>query len=124
MKSLLDRVAAAFRPAANPRPPAGPTDGFKVFVRIDESLMADRRIRKYEKPLHAALMLARLGHVVGGGSVQGTDGTIHWVSLELRLRDLEGALHFACAKLRELGARETSTVKFEYHGRSITRPIA
>ncbi len=124
MKSLLDKVAAAFRPVARPRPPAAPADGFKVFVRIDEALMADRRIRKYEKPLHAALMLARLGHVAGGGSVQGTDGTIHWVSLELRLRDLEGALHFACGKLRELGARETSTVKFEQGGRSVVRPIA
>jgi hypothetical protein len=95
-----------------------------VFVRIDEPLMADRRIRKYEKPLHSALMLARIGHVSGGGSVQGTDGTIHWISLELRLRDLDGALHFACAKLRELGAPKSSTVKFEYGGRTIVRPIA
>jgi len=86
--------------------------------------MADRRQRKYQHPLHSALMLAHLGHVTGGGSVQGTDGTIQWISIEMRLRDLDGALHFACAKLRELGAPAHSTVKFERNGRHITQPIA
>ena len=95
-----------------------------MFVRIDESLMADRRQRKYQQPLHAALMLAHLGHVSGGGSVQGTDGTIQWISIEMRLRDLDGSLHFACAKLRELGAPARSTVKFERNGHHVTQPIA
>ena len=124
MKHLLEKFAAALRSDSVPAEHSHHTGGHKVFVRIDESLMAERRQRKYQHPLHNALMLAHLGHVTGGGSVQGTDGTIQWISIEMRLRDLDGALHFACAKLRELGAPARSTVKFERNGRHITQPIA
>lgn len=123
MKHLLEKVASALRSDTRPRTSASSGDGFKVFVRIEQPLMAERRIRKYEKPLHAELMLAHLGHVTGGGSVQGTDGTIHWISVELKLRNLDGALHFACAKLRELGAPAGSTVKYTEAGRPVTRQL-
>ena len=126
MKRLLEKFASALRAEQVPASPApaARTTGHKVFVRIDEALMADRRLRKYQHPLHSALMRAGLGHVTGGGSVQGTDGTIQWISIEMRLRDLDGALHFACAKLRELGAPARATVKFEQGSKQITRSIA
>lgn len=123
MKRLLEKVAAALRTTATPSAPTHHTGGFRVHVRIDESLMADRRVAKYQQPLHAALMLARLGHVASGGSVQGTDGTIQWISLDLRLRDLDGALVFACAKLRDLGAAPRSVVKFQRGGATVTQPL-
>lgn len=80
--------------------------------------MADRRMAKYQKPLHSALVAARLGRVTGGGSVQGTDGSIQWISLELELKDLGTALFFAQAKLRDLGAPARSFLKFEREGSS------
>ncbi len=121
MKHLLEKFAAALRPA--PAEHSHHTGGHKVFVRIDQPLMADRRLRKYQQPLHSALMLARLGHVTGGGSVQGTDGTIQWISLDVRLRDLDGALVFACAKLRDLGASARSVVKFQRGGATVTQTL-
>ncbi len=121
MKRLLAQVAAAISPGATAHPHHA--RGHKVFARIDEPLMAERRLKKYQQPLHSALMLARLGHVTGGGSVQGTDGAIQWISLEMNLKDLDGALHFACGKLRELGAPARSTVKFQRGGAEVVRPI-
>lgn len=122
MKRLFEKVAAAIRPESS-----GGREfvarSHKAFVRINEPLMAEKRLRKYQGPLHQALMLAGLGHVTGGGSVQGTDGTIQWISLDMELKDLDGALHFACAKLRELGAPARSTVKFRLHGQDTTRSI-
>jgi hypothetical protein len=89
-----------------------------VFARIEEPLMAEERMEKYQQPLHRALVGARLGRVTGGGSVQSTDGSIHRISLELELKDLETALFFALAKLRDLGAPPRSCLKFERDGRS------
>ena len=123
MKRLLEKVTSVLRSETRPVPASQHKAGHKVFVRIDEPLTADRRLRKYQKPLHQALMLAHLGHVTSGGSVQGTDGTIHWISLELQLRDLDGALHFACGKLRELGASARSTVKYHHAGSAVVRAI-
>ena len=123
MKRLLDKVTSALRSELRPEPTHHEKAGYRVFVHIDEPLTAERRLRKYQKPLHQALMLAHLGHVTSGGSVQGTDGTIHWISLELRLRDLDGALHFACGKLRELGASARSTVKYHHAGSAVVRAI-
>jgi len=123
MKRLLEKVSSLLGSEPAPVGHSHPARGYKVFVRIDEPLMADRRQRKYQNPLHSALMLAHLGHVTGGGSVQGTDGTIQWISIDMRLRDLDGSLHFACAKLRELGAPASSTVKFERNGKPVTQSI-
>ena len=123
MRRLLEKVTSVLRSELRPEPAHHHKAGHKVFVHIDEPLTADRRLRKYQKPLHQALMLAHLGHVTGGGSVQGTDGTIHWISIEMRLNDLDGALHFACGKLRELGASTRSTVKYQHAGSTVVRPI-
>ncbi len=71
-----------------------------------------QRGTKYEDPLNRALIEAGLGAVTGGGSVQGTDGSIEWISLDMRLCDLDGALEFVRAKLRALGAPKGSVLKF------------
>lgn len=123
MKRLLEKMLPALAPTPRPHHSHRHAAGHKVFARINESLMAEKRLRKYQKPLHEALLLAHVGHVTGGGSVQGTDGTIQWVSIELSLRDLDGALHFACAKLRELGASARSTVKFKQGGTEVVQTI-
>ncbi len=123
MKHLLERVASAMWPGAA-APHRGARAGvYKVYARIEEPLMAERRMKKYQHPLHSALMLARQGHVTSGGSVQGTDGTIQWISIEMVLKDLDGALHFACGKLRELGAPAGSVVKFQRAGTEVVLPI-
>ena len=85
--------------------------------------MADQRLAKYQQPLHRALVRAHLGQVTGGGSVQGTDGAIHWISLQLELKDLDAALLFARGKLRDLGAPEGSTLKFKKGHHSVAIPI-
>ncbi len=123
MKRLLEKMLPALAPTPRPHHSHRHAAGHKVFARINESLMAEKRLRKYQKPLHSALMLAHVGHVTGGGSVQGTDGSIQWISIEMVLKDLDGALHFACARLRELGAPAHSTVKFKRDGVDVTEPI-
>ncbi len=123
MRRLLERVASAMRPSAA-APHRGAHGGaYKVYARIEEALMAERRLKKYQQPLHSALMLARQGYVTSGGSVQGTDGTIQWISIEMVLKDLDGALLFACGRLRELGAPAGSVVKFQRAGTEVVLPI-
>lgn len=123
MKRILQQVAAVFRPASTRTPHRGHEGGHFVFAHIADALMAERRMSKYQQPLHRALVGARFGRVTGGGSVQGTDGAIQWVSLELELKDLDAALFFALAKLRALGAPPRSYLKFERAGRSVTVPV-
>ncbi len=124
MKRLFEKVASAIRSQPSGSAVHVVRTSHKVFARIEEPLMAEKRLRKYQRPLHQALMLAGLGHVTGGGSVQGTDGSIQWISLDMELKDLDGALLFACAKLRELGAPARSTVKFKQDGAETSRTIA
>ena len=83
-----------------------------VFARIEEALMPLPRGTKYEDPLNRALLQAGFGKVTGGGSVQGIDGSIEWVSLDMQLTNLGEALEFARAKLEELGAPKGSVLKF------------
>ena len=85
--------------------------------------MAERRMAKYQQPLNRALVRAGIGQVTGGGSVQGTDGAIHWISLQLELKDLDAALLFALGKLRDLGAPRGSTLKFKKGHHSVVVPI-
>ncbi len=71
------------------------------------------RGRKYEDPLNSALRRAGLGRVTGGGSVQGLDGSIEWISLDLELFDLGAGLEFVRDQLRALGAPKGSVLKFK-----------
>ncbi len=84
-----------------------------VFARIEEPLMPLERGRKYEDPLNSALRRAGLGRVAGGGSVQGLDGSIEWISLDLELFDLGLGLEFVRDQLRALGAPKGSVLKFK-----------
>lgn len=94
-----------------------------VFARIDDPLMPLERGRKYEDPLNRALLQAGLGRVTGAGSVQGLDSSIEWISLDLQLTDLDEALEFTRAHLRELGAPRGSVLKFKKGGGIATIPI-
>ena len=95
----------------------------QVFARIEEPLMPLQRGSKYEDPLDRALVQARLGRVTGGGSVQGLDGAIEWVSLDMQLVNVEDALEFARTKLQELGAPKGSVLKYRKDEVITTTPI-
>ncbi len=74
---------------------------------------------KYEDPLDRALTNAQLGRVTGGGSVQGLDGAIEWISLDLELVDMDESVDFVRSKLRALGAPSGSVLKFK-RGENVT----
>ena len=120
MSGLLDRVAGVL----GLRPGAGAAPACAVFARIEECLMPLERGLKYEEPLNEALVRAGLGRVTGGGSVQGTDGRIEWVSIDIQLVDCEQALQFTRRKLWELGAPVGSVLKFDHAAGVATVPIA
>ena len=94
-----------------------------VFARIEDPLMPLQRGQKYEDPPKRALMQAGLGRVTGGGSVQGTDGAIEWISLDMQLVDIGDALEFTRRKLKELGAPRGSVLKFKKDAGVATLPI-
>ena len=119
MSGLLDRVAGVL----GLRPGAGAAPACAVFARIEECLMPLERGLKYEEPLNEALVRAGLGRVTGGGSVQGVDGSIEWVSLDLQLVDLGPSLDFVRNKLTELGAPRGSVLKFKKGEVVTTMPI-
>jgi hypothetical protein len=123
MRRFLERVARALGIGDEPRR-AGHDDGqCLVFARIDDPLMPLQRGQKYEDPLNRALKQAGLGRVTGGGSVQGVDGLIEWISLDIQLVDLGPSLEFLQAKLLELGAPENTVLKFRKEGAVVAIPI-
>jgi hypothetical protein len=116
MKRILTKAARALGIGDRPRG-VGKGDGqCPVYARIEDPLMPLQRGQKYEDPLDRALMQAGLGRVTGGGSVQGVDGSIEWISLDIQLVDLGPALEFLRAKLLELGAPENTVLKFRKEG--------
>jgi len=116
MSRFLDALARALRLGDGPRRPSRPATDCMVFARIEDPLMPLQRGQKYEDPLNRALTQAGMGRVTGGGSVQGIDGTIEWISLDIQLVDLGPALDFLCARLLELGAPENTVLKFRKEG--------
>lgn len=113
MSRLLGMVTNALGLGGRTNRRSGAECQSMVFARIEEPLMPLQRGRKYEDPLNRALLQAGLGKVTGGGSVQGTDGTIEWISLDMQLVDLGEALDFVRTKLQELGAPKGSVLKFK-----------
>jgi hypothetical protein len=123
MSRLLERVAGALGLGARAAV-VEQTPPCVVFARIEERLMPLQRGLKYEEPLNEALVRAKLGRVTGGGSVQGTDGRIEWVSLDIQLVDAGRALQFTRRKLWELGAPVGSVLKYNFEDGVATVPIA
>ena len=105
---------------------AAPPDSqhtFFVFAKIQDQVMPIERARKYEDPLNAALLEAKLGEVTGGGSMQAKDGTIEWVGIDIELADLSAALIFSKKTLRELGAPRGSVVEFKRGNNQLVETI-
>ncbi len=116
MKRFLQRVANALGLGGRPRRAGHDAGQCLVFARIDDPLMPFERGRKYEVPLDRALKQSGLGRVTGGGSVQGVDGAIEWISLDIQLVDLGPALDFLRAKMLELGAPGNTVLKYRMDG--------
>ena len=124
MKRLLNMVTATIGLGGGMSSRAGVLRAdCKVFARIEEPLMPLQRGAKYEDPLNRALAQSRFGRVTGGGSVQGSDGAIEWISLDLELTNLNEALDFVRGKLKELGAPKGSVLKFKKGDVVTTMPI-
>lgn len=123
MRWILGAVARALGIGGEPHRERHADCRCQVFARIEDPLMPLQRGRKYENPLNHALMQAGLGRVTGGGSVQGLDGGIEWISLDVQLVDLGPALEFLRAKLLELGAPENTVLKFRKEGTVVAIPI-
>lgn len=116
MKRLFEKLTRTLGIGDEPRRPRRKGEPCTVFARIEDPLMPLQRGQKYEDPLNRALKQARLGKVTGGGSVQGIDGAIEWVSLDIELIDNGPALEFLRAKLLELGAPESTVLKYRNDG--------
>lgn len=116
MSRLLEMVTSALGIGAKPNRRRAVEGQCMVFARIEEPLMPLQRGQKYEDPLNRALMQSGLGKVTGGGSVQGTDGSIEWISLDMQLVDLGEGLDFVRTKLLALGAPKGSVLKFKKGG--------
>ena len=116
MSRILESLARALGFGDRPRRSGGRAVECMVFARIEDPLMPLQRGQKYEDPLNRALIQAGLGRVTGGGSVQGIDGAIEWVSLDIELVDNGPALEFLRAKLLELGAPESTVLKYRSEG--------
>ncbi|MBK8478061.1 MAG: hypothetical protein IPL39_17685 [Opitutaceae bacterium] len=123
MRNFLEKVTGAIGLGGAKRAGSGVLGNCMVFAHIEEPLMPLQRGSKYEDPLNRALAQARLGRVTGGGSVQGIDGSIEWVSLDLQLVDLGPSLDFVRDKLKELGAPRGSVLKFKKGEVVTTLPI-
>ncbi len=123
MRTFLEKMSGAIGLGGAKRAGPGVLGHCMVFARIEEPLMPLQRGSKYEDPLNRALAQARLGRVTGGGSVQGVDGSIEWVSLDLQLVDLGPSLDFVRNKLTELGAPRGSVLKFKKGEVVTTMPI-
>lgn len=124
MKTFFEMVTGAFRRSA--RPASAKRRGeaaCAVYARIEEALMPLDRGRKYEDPLNRALIASGYGRVTGGGSVQGRDGAIEWISLDVELVDLGPALEFLRTRLLELGAAPTTVLKFRKDGVVLSSPL-
>jgi hypothetical protein len=100
----------------------GPSTTF-VFVRIQDKVEPVERGAKYEDPLNAALVRAKLGAVTGGGTMMNKDKTIDWVGVDVELVDLRTGIPFLLKKLRELGAPPGSAIEYEEKGQKTTIPV-
>jgi hypothetical protein len=113
---------AATTPTAAPAVAAVPSTHF-VFAKVMDPVSPLERASKYEDPLDQALQEKKLGGVTGGGTSMAKDGGIEWVGIDLDLVDLEGAVEFSRAKLRDLGAPEGSVLEYQADGKKVRVPI-
>ena len=78
---------------------------------------------RFADPLYRALRERGCGDITGGGGQQGADGRMEWISIDIRLVDLDDALDFARRTLQELGAPPGSEIEYTRDGQTRTVPI-
>ncbi len=98
------------------RPATASEEPIVVYVLIPEVLSPFEREEKYESPIHAALKVAGLGEVVGGGTQMGPlkpDGSrdvVH-IGVDVDIFDLERGLNLLKETLMELGVPVGTTLE-------------
>ena len=117
-----DHRPSAAKPSALPAGADMPDSHF-VFAKVMDPVSPLERGSKYEDPLDEALRGQQLGGVTGGGSSLAKGGGIEWVGIDLELVNLDGAVEFSRAKLRELGAPPGSVLEYRVDGKTISVPV-
>jgi hypothetical protein len=112
----------AAKPSAAPAGAALPATHF-VFAKVVDPVSPLERASKYEEPLDEALRARELGGVTGGGTSMAQDGGIEWVGIDLDLVNLDHAVEFSRAKLRDLGAPAGSVLEYQVDGKKVSLPI-
>ncbi len=78
---------------------------------------------KFADPLYHALRGRGCGDITGGGGQQGENGRMEWISIDIRLVNLDAALDFARRTLQELGAPPGSEIEYTRDGQAHIIPI-
>ncbi len=117
------RIFHVWRSRRNETPTEPPNYPHFVFAKIYDPVQPLERGEKYEDPLYDSLEQRGIGRVSGGGTQLDKDGKIEWVSLELQLADVDGAVEFVRSRLRELGAPAGSILEFSREQEDITVSI-
>ena len=78
---------------------------------------------KFADPLYAALQEHGFGSITGGDGQQNAAGQMDWVSIDIRLVNLDDALAFTRRTLRRLGAPPGSEIEYTVDGQTFTHPI-
>jgi hypothetical protein len=83
-----------------------------LFARLPEQLDDERRRRKYDEPLAAAIRDAGVGDSLRGFSQAGDDGQIAWVGIEVTLEVMQNGT-FVAERLAALGAPPETRIEIE-----------
>jgi hypothetical protein len=94
-----------------------------VYAKIVHAIDPLERGSRYEDPLQTYLTANGLGEVTGGGTMQGKDGKILFVGIDIEVHDIEKAVPLIAEKLARLGAPPGSQLEYELNGVPTTRPI-
>ena len=94
---------------------------------VQAKLIGDLAMRdlgeKFADPLYAALQEQGFGDLTGGGGQQAEDGGMEWITIDIRLVNLDDALTFTRRTLQRLGAPPGSELRYTVDGRTFTQPI-
>ena len=94
-----------------------------ITARLWEPIQPVDRGNRYEDPLADELSRREQGTVDGGGSSLSAEGEIQFADIELRLVNLDDALHFARSLLESMGAPVGSELLIQRDGSKHTVPF-
>ena len=91
---------------------------------VRAKLIGDMAMRdlgeRFADPLYAALQERAFGDLTGGSGQQAADGGMEWLSIDIRLVNLDDALAFTRRTLHELGAPPGSELAYTRDGQTYT----